>query len=200
MQIEDAELVSRSKSGDLAAFNLLVERYQRQVYGVSARVLGDLPAAEDVTQEAFISAYRAIGKFRGGSLRAWLMRIATNLCYDHLRAAKRRPEDSLERSMESPGFSPPRSAGSPEGDVLRGELRVALEQAIGGLPVDQRTVLVLVDVQGLSYEEAAQAAGVSIGTVKSRMNRARGRVRDLLMRNRELLPDPFRHRAGGGHQ
>ncbi len=189
---QDADLVSRSKDGDLSAFNLIVERYQRQVYNVSVRILGDPSAAEDVTQEAFISAHRAIGRFRGGSLRAWLLRIASNRCYDALRTMRRRPEQSLDLSLENPGFSVPAIDRSPEQEALNSELRGEIQRAIGTLPADQKTTLVLVDVQGLSYEEAAQATGATLGTVKSRLSRARAGVRDSLRENPELLPGQFR--------
>ena len=191
-QQEDADLVSRSKGGDLSAFNLIVERYQRYVYNLSARILGDRIAAEDATQEAFISAYRAIGRFRGGSLRAWLLRIASNRCYDVLRTSRRRPEQSLDQSLENPRFSVPATDRSPEQEALNSELRTEIQRAIVALPTDQRTTLVLIDVQGLSYEEAAQATGANIGTVKSRLSRARAGVRDILLQNPELLPGQFR--------
>ena len=196
MQQEDGELASRSKQGDLSAFNLIVERYQSQVYNVSARILGDPTAAEDINQETFISAHRAIGGFRGGSLRAWLLRIATNLCYDNIRASRRRREQSLDQSMLNPGFDVPSSGASPEQRALSSELRAEIQRGILALPPDQRTVLVLIDVQGLSYEEAASAAGVSIGTVKSRLNRARSRVRDYMLRHPELLPGRFSRARG----
>lgn len=193
MEQDDADLVSRSKAGELSAFNLIVERYQSQVYNLSARILGDPHTAEDVTQEAFFSAHRAMGHFRGGSLRAWLYRIASNLCYDTLRKRRRRPEQSLDDAMESPGFAVPASEGSPEREALRGELRAEIERAILSLPPDQRATLVMVDVQGLSYEEAAEATGARLGTLKSRLSRARAGVRDLLLSDSmELLPDQFR--------
>ena len=103
MDLDDSQLVARSRRGDIAAFNVIVERYQSQVLNVSWRVVGSFASAEDVTQETFISAYRAIRKFRGGSLRAWLFRIAFNLGVDLLRSSKRRPEDSLDESLETPG-------------------------------------------------------------------------------------------------
>ena len=192
VQQDDADLVSRSKAGDISAFNLIVERYQRQVYNLSARILGDRVTAEDVTQEAFISAYKAIGRFRGGSLRAWLLRIASNRCYDVLRTMRRRPEQSLDQSMENPGFSVPATGGSPEQEALKGELRAEIERAIVALPADQRTTLALIDVQGLSYDEAAEATGATVGTIKSRLSRARAGVRDTLLQNPELLPGQFR--------
>ncbi len=192
MQPADAELVSHSQDGDLAAFNMIVERYQRQLFNVSARILGNAASAEDATQEAFISAYRAIGRFRGGSLRAWLIRIVSNASYDMIRSSRRRREESLDESMESPGFREPTGGESPEQRALQGELGAEIQRAILTLPEDQRAVLVMIDVQGLSYEEAATAARASMGTVKSRLSRARARVRDQLLGHRELLPDDFR--------
>ena len=192
MQREDADLAAKSKQGDLSAFNMIVDRYQSHVYNLAARILGDRTAAEDIAQETFISAYRAMGRFRGGSLRSWLLRISSNLCYDYLRASRRRPEQSLDQSMLNPSFSVPSGEDSPEQMALRGELRDHIQRAILSLPEDQRAILVMVDVQGLSYAEAAEAAGISIGTIKSRMSRARSRVRDSLMEHRELLPAQFR--------
>ena len=192
MQREDADLAAQSKQGDLSAFNMIVDRYQSHVYNLAARILGDRTAAEDIAQETFISAYRAIGRFRGGSLRSWLLRISSNLCYDYLRASRRRPEQSLDQSMLNPSFSVPSGEDSPEQMALRGELRDHIQRAILSLPEDQRAILVMVDVQGLSYAEAGEAAGVSIGTIKSRMSRARSRVRNSLMEHRELLPARFR--------
>ena len=119
MQPEDAELVSRSQGRDLAAFNMIVERYQTHVFNLAARILGNRTTAEDVTQETFISAYRAIAGFRGGSLRAWLLRIASNACRDTMRAMRRRPEESLDQSLLNSGFQPPSGAESPEQHALR---------------------------------------------------------------------------------
>ena len=192
MEIEDATLVERSRNGDLDAFNQIVRRYQLRVYNLAARILGDRTAAEDVAQDTFVSAYKALARFRGGSLRAWLLRIASNLCYDRLRSAKRRPEQSLDEAMESPGFHVPSRNPSPEQQAISRELHDHVQRAILGLPFDQRNTIMLVDVQGLSYEEAAEAMDVSMGTVKSRLSRARAAVRDALMAHRELLPDKFR--------
>jgi len=192
MQTEDAQLVRLSKEGDLGAFNAIVERYQSHVFNLSARILGNRTTAEDATQDTFISAYKAIGKFRGGSLRAWLLRIASNQSYDILRSSKRRPAQSLDESLENPNFQVRSDAETPEQAAVRNELRDEIQRAIMTLPEDQRTVLVLIDVQGLSYDEAAQAAGASMGTVKSRLSRARSRIRDRLRQRRELLPDEYR--------
>ena len=195
MELEDSQLVARSQGGDLAAFNAIVERYQSQVLNVAWRVVGSRASAEDITQETFISAYRAMGKFRGGSLRAWLFRIASNLGVDLLRSSKRRPEDSLDLSLESPSFQVASRDESPEQAAIRGELGGEIQRAILSLPDDQKLALLLIDVQGLSYDEAAEATGASIGTVKSRLSRARGKVRDLLVKRPELLPEKFRQIA-----
>ena len=192
MNIGDLELIRRSKEGDLDAFNEIVARYQRQVFNTAARILGGTSYADDATQETFISAYRAIGKFRGVNLAPWLIRIAKNQCYDMIRGMRRRPSDSLEENLTNPSFVRAQSSGSAEDETLRGELGSEIQRAILSLPEDQRLVVTLIDVQGFSYEEAAEVAGVSKGTVKSRLSRGRARVRDHLRGLGELLPPEFR--------
>ena len=191
---DDAALVSLSQGGCLRAFNMIVERYQSQALNLAARMLGSRSEAEDVVQETFISAYRSLGRFRGGSLRSWLLRIAANGSRDVLRRRARRPESSLDLSLENPSFQPVSGAESPDAATLRGELNAEIQRAILTLPTDQRATLTLVDAQGLSYREAADALGVSVGTVKSRLSRARARVRDELMGRRELIEDWIRLR------
>ena len=185
MQIDDSELVERSKAGELEAFNEIVERYRSLVFNSAARILGSRAAADDAAQETFISAYRSICRFRGGSLRAWLLRIAANASYDWLRSVRRRAEQSLDLAMDRPS-----GEASPEQRAEHSELGVHLQRAILSLPPDQRAVLVLVDVQGFSYEEAAEAAGVAVGTVRSRLSRARRRARSYLREHTGLLPAP----------
>ena len=192
MTPDDDELVRRSQDGDIAAFNIIVERYQSYVLNLSARILGNRSLAEDVAQETFVSAYRAIGRFRGGSLRAWLLRIAQNGSRDAIRSSGRRREDSLDEALLNPMFQVRSGGESPEESALRGELAAEIQRSILSLPEDQRATLVLIDVQGLSYEEAADAMGVSLGTVKSRLSRGRARARDYLVEHRELLPEQFR--------
>ena len=192
MQTDEADLITRTQSGDLDAFNAIVERYQSHVYNLSARIMGNMASAEDATQETFISAYRAIRRYRGGSFRGWLLRIATNQCYDMLRAMKRRPADSLDEALLNPAFQVASSGDSPEQLSIRGELAEQIQRAILTLPEEQRVVIVLIDVQGYSYEETAEAAGVSIGTIKSRLSRARARLRAHLKQHMELLPEEFR--------
>ena len=192
MNIGDLELIRRSKEGDLDAFNEIVARYQRQVFNTAARILGSTSYADDATQETFISAYRAIDKFRGVNLAPWLLRIAKNQCYDMIRAMRRRPADSLEENLTNPQVARAQSGRSPEEETLRGELAAEIQRAILSLPAEQRLLVTLIDVQGFSYEEAAEAAEVSIGTVKSRLSRGRARIRDHLRGLGELLPSEFR--------
>ena len=173
--IADSTLVASAQGGDVRAFNELVERYQSSVYNVCLRMLGDAHLAEDCAQEAFFAAYRSIKSYRGGSFRGWLLRIAANQCYDLLRQRRRHPVDSLP---EEPLTIDPEPL--PEEVALSAETIASLESAIVQLPADQRLCVLLIDVQGLDYEEAAQAMEVNLGTVKSRLSRARSRLRELL--------------------
>jgi RNA polymerase sigma-70 factor (ECF subfamily) len=191
--MDEQELVSRSKSGDVEAFNLLVEQYQRLVYNLALRMLGNSEAAEDTSQDTFLSAYKAIGKFRGGSFKSWVLRIAVNSCHDKLRVARRYRVVSLDALMLEIGDLPQADNNeSPEDYALRRELGRFLNEGLAHLPEDQRLAVILSDVQGLSYEEVAQVAGCSLGTVKSRLNRGRTRLRDFLLQREELLPSKFR--------
>ena len=192
--MDEEELIAAAHEGDLHSFNQLVEIYQGMVYNLAYRILGDGEEAADATQEAFLSAFQAIGNFRGGSFKAWLMHIVTNACYDQLRHRKRRPATSLEAllvdSERSSTFSS--DMKSPEEYVAQRELNEFLQEGINALQPHQRVTLILSDVQGLSYEEIAQVTQVSLGTVKSRLARGRARLRDHLLKREELLPDEFR--------
>ena len=191
--MDEHDLISRSKSGDVEAFNLLVEQYQRLVYNLALRMLGSAEAAEDASQDTFLSVYRAIGGFRGGSFKSWVLRIAANSCHDKLRVARRYRVVSLDTLMLDPDDLPEsNNHESPEDYALRRELGKFLSDGLTHLPEDQRLVVVLSDVQGLSYEEVARVAGCSLGTVKSRLNRGRTRLRDFLLQREELLPPKFR--------
>ncbi len=186
--LTDEELVLLSKNGSLSAFNRLVERHQGAVYAVAYRLLGERTAAADATQETFIAAFRAIRGFRSGSVRAWLLRIAANQAKDQLRARRRRPALSLE--AETGAAEPARTDTLADDPVASAEQRArnfALQQALSELPFEQRAVVVLIDIQGYGYEEASRALGEPIGTVKSRLFRARRRLRELLLAQAELF-------------
>ena len=198
--MNEQELIAQSRQGDLESFNQLVELYQGQVYSLAFRMMGSVSSAEDAAQETFLSAFRNVAAFRGGSFRAWLLRIATNACYDQLRSPQRRRSVSMDAMLEDPAWQPRSSDESPEERALRSELSRELSRGLETLPGEQRAVLLLSDVQGLSYEETAQATGSSLGTVKSRLSRARAHMRDYLAQHGELLPEQFRQseRVGGG--
>lgn len=191
--MDETVLIHAALQGDLEAFNRLVLAYQDRVYSQAYRMLGEAEAAEDAAQEAFISAFRNLGAYRGGSFRAWLLRIVTNLCYDELRRRQRRPTAPLEplaqeddEEIESPRWLADPGL-TPEQEVEQQELGRALQHCLEELPSDFRLVVVLVDIQGMDYEEAATTAGVPLGTIKSRLARARLRMRECLRGFGELL-------------
>jgi RNA polymerase sigma-70 factor (ECF subfamily) len=185
-------LVERARAGDLAAFNELVSQHERQVYGICLRMLGQPAAAEDAGQEAFLSAWRNIGRLRGDRFTPWLLRIAANVCTDELRRRRRRPGVSLEDALEEGGFQPSDPDPTPEASALSGELRRTLESALALLGPEQRLAVILSDIEGLDYQEIADVMGSSLGTVKSRLSRARAQLRQILLADRELLPAQFR--------
>ncbi|MBM3123400.1 MAG: sigma-70 family RNA polymerase sigma factor [Chloroflexi bacterium] len=197
--MDETESLRLAQRGDLDAFNTVVLAHQTRAYNVALRILGDGEAAADATQEAFISAYRNLRSYRGGSFRAWLLRIVTNACYDELRRRKRRPATSLEELAPETEDGEPEveawlatRADGPERLSERGELVAAIQDCLDRLPDEFRIVAVLADVQGCGYDEVAQAIGKPLGTVKSRLARARARLRDCLQRHGELLPAAFR--------
>lgn len=192
--MDQQALIERALDGDLNAFNQLVVEYQNLAYSVAFRLLNDSDGAADAVQDSFIKAFRALDSFRGGNFKSWLMRIVTNTCYDVLRARKRRKTDSLEDIPVENEYIPALTdrRESPQQYVERQELARLIMMAIQDLPEDQRVSIVLCDVEGYTYEEISDITGVAIGTVKSRISRARGKVRDMLIRHPELLPSAFR--------
>ena len=187
---EDQRLVKLAQQGDLSAFNEIVERHQRAVYATCLRMLRDPQLAEDATQDAFVRAWSAIDSFRGGIVRPWLLRIATNRTYDVLRSRARRPAQSLDaQPFESePEWSTQvQPAENPEQFSTRGELSDLLQEALASLPEDQRLAIVLSDVQGYGYDEIAQVMDIAVGTVKSRISRGRGRLREFLQESPDAM-------------
>jgi RNA polymerase sigma factor (sigma-70 family) len=195
--MDESALIDAAQQGDLDSFNRLVLVYQNLLYTQAYRMMGESDAAEDATQDAFITAYRKLHTFRGGSFKAWLLRIVTNLCYDELRRRKRRPTTPLEpldkddEEIESPSWLAD-PGESPEDAAARAELARAIQECLDQLKPDFRAAVVLVDIQGMDYSEAAQALGKPLGTVKSRLARARTRMKNCLQRFWELLPVSFR--------
>jgi len=196
--MEETELITRAVDGDLDAFNHLVLQHQEVAYNVAYRIMSDENAAADATQEAVISMYRKLDTYRGGSFKSWFLRIVTNACYDELRRQRRRPTIPIEPEtnegelVESPEWLEDKSAG-PEEVLGSSEIENAIQHCLTGLEQKFRVVITLVDVSGEDYESVAQIIGTPIGTVKSRLARARLKMQQCLKGFRELLPDQFRH-------
>ncbi len=198
--MDEPALIQSAQRGDLDSFNTLVLHYQDSIFNTALRIMGDDDLAADATQEAFLSAFRSITTFRGGSFKAWLMRTVTNACYDELRRRKRRPTTPLEpetedgdemdspRWLADPNMTPAEKA---EAD----ELEHAIQHCLEMLPREFRTVVVLADIQGMDYREVASASRVPLGTIKSRLARARLRLRECLRGFEELLPSAFRFKG-----
>jgi RNA polymerase sigma-70 factor (ECF subfamily) len=197
---DEPDLVARSKQGDLDSFNRLVERYQTPLYNLCLRMLGSPQAAEDATQEAFISAFRAMRNFQGVAFRAWLFRIAANASYDELRRRKTRAAHSLDEPQDTDArtHDPATKDPSPEERAETEELGRLLQTALLQIPPDQRLAVVLCDVHGMDYTEIAEALRVSLGTVKSRIFRGRAHLRAVLIKSGgELLPERLRQVSEG---
>ena len=195
--MDEEALITAAKQGDLDAFNRLVLIYQNLAFNLAYRMLNDIQRAEDITQDSFISAYHKIHQFRGGSFRAWMMRIVTNACYDDIRRNKRNKivsltpfEDDQEEAEFSSWFID--DANNPEEALIRSDLIAVLQKCLNRLSPDFRSVIILVDIHGFDYAEAAAALKKPIGTVKSRLSRARVRMQRCLDGFREHIPAMFR--------
>lgn len=195
--MNEQALITDAQSGSLDAFNTLVLHYQDSVFNTALRILGDEDQAADASQEAFISAFKSISAFRGGSFKAWLMRTVTNACYDELRRQKRRPTTPLEpdtndgEEMDSPRWLADPNM-TPAQQLEADEVEHALQHCLDNLPLEFKTVVVMADIQSMDYTEVADAIRVPLGTVKSRLARARLRLRECLQGFAELLPASYR--------
>ncbi len=188
--MNEQAIIAAAQKGDVNAYNRLVVAYQELAYNVAYRVLGNSDRAADATQDSFLRGYKALGDFRGGSFKSWILRIVTNSCYDQLRVMRRRPTTPIDDLLEDDEHSSLMEdhSESPEDYVERRELDGVVQTALNTLPEDQRIVVVLSDIQGYSYDEIAQITSVSLGTVKSRLSRGRAKMRDYLVAHREQLP------------
>jgi len=188
-------LLEKAKGGDIHSFNELVLLYQESAYNVALRIMGDDAQAADVTQDAFISAYQSLGKLQHNNFKAWVLRIVHNKCLDQLRKQKRQKQSSLETitdENESVYFLQDQSITMPESAVQDAELMQAVQNCLQNLPEEQRASIVLCDVEGLDYATIAETLDVSVGTVKSRMSRARKKLQTCLQGVSELLPNRYR--------
>jgi len=199
--MNELALISDAQGGNLDAFNTLILHYQDSVFNTALRILGDEDQAADAAQDAFISAFKSIQSFRGGSFKAWLMRTVTNACYDELRRKKRRPTTPLEpetddgEEMDSPRWLADPNM-TPDQVAEADELEHAIQHCLDNLPLDFKTVVVMADIQGMDYTEVASSVHVPLGTVKSRLARARLRLQECLQGFAELLPASFRLEEG----
>ena len=184
-------LIPAARAGDERAFQGLVEAYWGQATRLAGSILRSEEAAADAVQEALIKVHQAMPRFKDGNFRGWLMRIVTNTCYDHLRGQKRRAAVSLDRLVEDTELEAPdtRVEQDPVRCALRRERLEALSGMVNRLPAWYRDVVVLVDIHGCDYGEAAAILGLPRGTVKSRLSRARASLRDRLLAT-DLLEQP----------
>jgi len=196
--MDEAGLIQDAQQGDLDAFNRLILAYQDRVYNQAFRVLGEYQSADDATQEAFIAAYKKLHTYRGGSFKSWLLRIVSNACYDEFRRRKRKPvvplypEGDDGDEMDSASWLEDPSE-KPEDSLSRRELSDAIQYCLDRLDYEFRNIVVLVDIQGLDYASAAEITDRPLGTVKSRLARARHSLKDCLQGFKELLPQGLRH-------
>ncbi len=181
---EDLDLVRRCQEGSHQAYRVLVERYEGRIYNLACSIVGDREAARDATQTAFIRAYQALPRFRGDAgFYTWLYRIAVNVCLNLAQKEKRRRDTtSLDDLLESGHFTPEQlwERRTPHNDFERVRLQDIIREVLEHLSPDHRLVIVLKDIEGLSQEEISETLNCSVGTVKSRLSRARARLRDLL--------------------
>ncbi len=183
--MDESALIQSAKSGDHEAFNRLVLAYQDMVYNHAHAILGGSDSAEDAVQESFIKAFRGLKGYRGGSFRAWLLRITTNTCYDELRRSNHRQDvDDWQVGEDGEEYELldllPSPELSPDAQLEQSELMAAIQRGLQRLPVEYRAAAIIIDVLGFDYAEAAASLGVPVGTVKSRLARARQGLRQYL--------------------
>ena len=176
VRLDEAGLIRAAQAGSADAFDQLMAAYQRQIYALAYRLLGDAAAAADATQETMIAAYRFLRSFRNGSFKNWLLRIATRKSYDSLRDKHRRHNTSWDELAEH-DWPPASHEDGPEAVAQRRELARRLEAGLATLPLPERRLVVLSDVHEMSYLEIAGVTGTQLGTVKSRLSRARRKLR-----------------------
>jgi RNA polymerase sigma-70 factor (ECF subfamily) len=187
VQRRDLILIERARSGDLDAFNDLVVLYQDSLFALVVRMVPDRDQASDCVQEAFFSAYRNLTGFRGGSVKSWLNRICVNAAMDTQRARKRRPVQPYPELDDESWQPPTGEEADPERIAVHAERSRAIAEAMTHITDDQRTAIVLYDIEGYDYTEIATMTGVSLGTVKSRIHRGRLALRDILSDRMELF-------------
>ena len=201
---QEAQIVRRVLQGDVNAFEKLVTEYEKAVYAIALRMTGNAEDAADMTQETFIKAYNSLQSFRGDSkFSVWLYRIASNVCLDFLRSRSRKPTVSLsveDDEGEETELDIADESQSPEQLLERGLTRDAVRRGLETLPPDYRQILLLREIQGLSYEEIADTLSIEVGTVKSRIFRARKRLCSFLIQDGNIPDFPTSGKSKGGER
>ncbi len=201
---QEAQIVRRVLQGDVNAFEKLVTEYEKAVYAIALRMTGNAEDAADMTQETFIKAYNSLQSFRGDSkFSVWLYRIASNVCLDFLRSRSRKPTVSLsveDDEGEETELDIADESQSPEQLLERGLTRDAVRRGLEALPPDYRQILLLREIQGLSYEEIADTLSIEVGTVKSRIFRARKRLCSFLIQDGNIPDFPTSGKSKGGER
>lgn len=194
MEINEQKLIQMLKKRDIHAFEAFIKYYEKKVYNTAYRLMGSREDACDISQEVFLKVYKSINTFKGNSsLSTWVYRITTNLCLDELRKRKGVRFFSLDKPIETDEGEiyreTPDTSDSPEDIIDKKEVQVLVQGAINQLPVDQKTVIVLRDIQDLSYQQIAEVLDCSLGTVKSRLNRGRLALKQIIERKGELFKE-----------
>lgn len=203
VDLSEKQLIDRVKKGDADAFNDLMGRYSRTIFNIGLQMLRDRDDASDMAQETMLKVYRALPRFRGDStFSTWVYRIMVNTCRDFLRSASRRREvpfsDFGEEEDDGPVFDVADDSVQPERLYIEGEDEQYLLSLIQGLKPAYRLAVTMRELGGLSYQEIADAGNISIGTVKSRLNRARAAMREQVLRDAEQFPSLARLMDKGG--
>lgn len=185
--MDEEKLIRKATAGDAAAFNALMGMHERRMYAVALRMCSNPEDAQDCLQEAMLRIFRSLDRFKGqASFATWVYRITVNTCLDELRRRKTRPNTSLDGLLDA-GWAPADASASPEKRAMQRELRAGLAQAMRELPEDMRAAVVLRDVEGYAYEEIAEILNINVGTVKSRISRAREKLREKITSRPELF-------------
>lgn len=192
----EQQLIADARKGDVAAFEALIGEHQKRIFSIAFRMAGNPEDAADMAQEVLIKIFKNLGKFQGNSkFSTWVYRVATNTCLDELKKLRRHTAYSLDQELETEEGSVAAEladeAPTPEESTERRDLQRVVSEAIGMLSEDHKKAILLRDMQGFSYEEIANILQCSVGTVKSRINRARAQLKKILIKNGELFEDDF---------
>ncbi|WP_010252495.1 RNA polymerase sigma factor [Acetivibrio cellulolyticus] len=196
MSEKERNLVEKSKSGDVEAFEQLIESCQKKVFNIAYRMIGNYDDANELAQEVFIKAFRSIKKFKGDSLfSTWIYKVTANVCLDEIRRRKKKMVVSLDEEIEYSDGEVKRqiadNAPTPDIAAETNEVKNAVNKSIQELPEDYKSIIILRDIQGFSYEEISKIFNCPEGTVKSRINRARQALKKILQGKKELLNEKF---------